>query len=95
MAVSQNPVPDGPHKPLLHTLETRGLLHTPCRALSRGYKRVRIAELVAPGARLVHTPCNGVCRVVWALALLQAFGSDPLPYIGIRVILGLYGVILG
>ena len=67
MAVSQNPVPDGPRGQAsvtdLHTLETRGLLHTPCRALSRGYKRLRIGGLVAPGARLLHTPCNGVCRV--------------------------------
>ena len=50
-------------KPLLHTLETRGLLHTPCRALSRGYKRLRIGGLVVPGKHLLHTPCNGVCRV--------------------------------
>ena len=50
-------------KPLLHTLETRGLLHTRCRAMSRGYKRLRIGGLVAPGAHLLHTPCNGVCRV--------------------------------
>ena len=50
-------------KPLLHTLETRGLLHTPCCALSRGYKRLSIGGLVEPGAHLLHTPCNGVCRV--------------------------------
>ena len=66
-------------KPLLHNLETRVLLHTPCRALLRGYKRLRS----------VTYPLKRGRSRVWAPALLQAFGFDRLPYLSFKVTLAL------
>ena len=84
MAMSRNPVPNGrADNLLLHILETRGLLQTLCCGLSRGSKMTRNSDAsvcwwsVATGACLLHT--LGMSQV-WALALLQAFGFDPLPY---------------
>ena len=43
-------------KPLIHALERRGSLHTACRALSSGYKRLRIL-MVLEGLSRQARPC--------------------------------------
>ena len=42
-------------KTLLHTLDTQSLLHTPCRALSSGDKRLRILMVLGGLSRQART----------------------------------------
>ena len=62
-------------KPLLHVLETRGLLHTPCRAARKDLE----LEGLSRQARTRYIPLVTVYVACVAPALLQAFGFDPLP----------------
>ena len=71
-------------KPLLHTRETPGLLHTPCRALSRGYKRLRILmvlEGLSRQARTCYIPLVTGYVACVGPGLVTSLGFDPLPYI--------------
>ena len=69
-------------KPLLHTLETRSMLHTPCRALWRGYKTLRILmelEGLSRQARTCYIPLVTGYVACVGPGLVTSFGFRPTP----------------